>query len=94
VGVWRYLRETNKKVPYHEINFTFTEFIHIIQDACPALTGEEIVFCCLSKLGLPASVVASCMGNVDLHAVNQRRYRIKKKMTEAKREELFVSIFR
>jgi len=65
----------------------------MITDACPALTDEDVVFCCLIKTGLDKMVVSRCIGSPGRQAVNQRKYRIKKKMRETKCENLFEVIF-
>ncbi|MDR1222051.1 MAG: hypothetical protein LBL07_04110, partial [Tannerella sp.] len=49
---------------------------------------------CLVKSGLVNPVIAGyCMGIVNRYAINQRKYRIKMKMKEAEREDLFELIF-
>jgi hypothetical protein len=76
-----------------EIHSAFTKLVQIIRKACPDLTNEDIVFCCLSQFGLDSSAICRCMGNVNTQPVNQRRYRIKKKMKERKCDALFDWIF-
>ena len=76
-----------------DIHHAFTLLIKMITDACPALTDEDAVFCCLIKSGLDKMVVSCCVGSPGRQAVNQRKYRIKKKMREAKCENLFDLIF-
>ncbi len=76
-----------------DIHYVFTRLIKIIKQACPSLTDEDILFCCLAKSGLESSVICRSMGNVGTQATNQRRYRIKKKMREAKCDSLFDLIF-
>ncbi|MDR0230816.1 MAG: hypothetical protein LBI82_01705 [Dysgonamonadaceae bacterium] len=76
-----------------DIHYVFTRLIKTIKQACPSLTGEEVVFCCLAKLGLDNSIICRCMGSVSKQTVNQRKYRIKKKMEETKCDFLFDMIF-
>jgi hypothetical protein len=76
-----------------EIHNAFAKLIQIIQKACPDLTNEDIVFCCLSQLDLDSSALCCCMGIVNKQAVNQRRYRIRKKMKEKECDTLFDRIF-
>ncbi|MDR1197474.1 MAG: hypothetical protein LBK94_00470 [Prevotellaceae bacterium] len=78
----------------NDIHQVFKGLIKIIKDACPKLTQEDVVFCCLVKSGLVNLVTAGyCMGIVNRYAINQRKYRIKMKMKEAEREDLFELIF-
>jgi len=76
-----------------EIHYSFTRLIKTIKDACPDLTEEDIIFCCLSKTDLDASIICRCMGNNCKKSTIQRKYRIKKKMIEAGCETLFEVIF-
>lgn len=76
-----------------DIYFVFTRLIKIIKEACPDLTGEDVLFCCLSRIGLDNSVICSCMGSVSKQSINQRKYRIRKKMKEEECDYLFEMIF-
>ena len=76
-----------------DIHDVFTRLIKTIKLACPSLTSEDVMFCCLAKLGLDNSVVGRCMGSVSKQTINQRKYRIKKKMKEVKCDFLFDMIF-
>ncbi|GHU89121.1 hypothetical protein FACS1894155_05390 [Bacteroidia bacterium] len=76
-----------------DIHSVFIRLIKIIKEACPDLTGEDVMFCCLSRIGLDNSVICRCMGSVSKQTINQRKYRIKKKMREAECDSLFEMIF-
>ena len=76
-----------------EIHDTFRRFIKTIMEACPNLSKEDVIFCCLKKLGLENLIICHCMGKVSIQPENQRKYRIKKKMKEASCEILFDVIF-
>ena len=76
-----------------DVQYTFTLLIKTMKKACPSLTVEDVVFCCLAESGLENTIVAHCMGDVGKQPVNQRKYRIKKKMKEAECEFLFEYIF-
>ena len=67
-----------------DIHYVFTRLIKIITQACPDLTREDIIFCCLMKLGLQSDDIARCMGSFSKQAINQRKYRIRKKIQETK----------
>jgi hypothetical protein len=92
-------KETNRKcfspeeqrLLHQDIHHVFTWFIHTLQTACPPLTPDNILYCCLEKLRLPRSIIGLCMGAVDSIAGKARRYRIKKKMGQCKK--LFEAIF-
>ena len=76
-----------------DIHFVFTRLIKTIKAACPSLTNDDVIFCCLAKSGFDNLTVGRCMGSVGRQSVNQRKYRIKKKMREAKCDSLFKMIF-
>ena len=76
-----------------EVQYDFTLLIKTIKKACPSLTDEDVLFCCLEKSGLDRSFIAHSMGDVNKQPINQRKYRIKKKMEEAKCDFLFELIF-
>jgi hypothetical protein len=76
-----------------DIKISFSKFSEELQIACPRLSPDEIVFCCLAKSGISFPVIGLCFGNIDLHAVKQRKYRIRKKMLQVQCEKLFDSIF-
>ena len=76
-----------------EIQYDFTLLIKTIKKACPSLTAEDVLFCCLTISGLGSSFIAHCMGDVSKQPINQRKYRIKKKMQEAQCGFLFDMIF-
>jgi len=76
-----------------EVRYVFTRLIKTMKEACPSLTAEDITFCCLAKLGLDNLLISHCMGDVNKQPVNQRKYRIKKKMEESNCIFLFELIF-
>ena len=76
-----------------DIHSTFETLIETITLACPDLTKEDIIFCCLSKTDLNSTLISRYMGSMSRKAVNQRRYRVKKKMKEAGCFKLIDFIF-
>jgi len=76
-----------------EIQDVFRRLIRTIKKSCPALTNDDILFCCLKRAGLDNLVAGRCIGSGSLQAINQRKYRIKKKMNESKCDYLFELIF-
>jgi len=89
----KYFDLNEQKQLYSDIFSTYTTLVSTIWVACPYLTIDDIIFCCLTKLGIRNSDICYCMGCVNKQTVNQRKYRIKKKMIEVKREDLFDVIF-
>ena len=76
-----------------DIHHVFELLIKMMKQSCANLTKEDIVFCCLVKLGLDNAVISRCLGSPDKRAANQRKYRIKIKMQEAQCQQLFEIIF-
>ena len=76
-----------------DINYVFDWLIKALKQSCSSLTEEDILFCCLATLGLETRNLGHCMGTASRQAVNQRRYRVKKKMKEANCEYLLDAIF-
>ena len=76
-----------------DIHYVFVRLIRIMKNASPDLTEEDILFCCLKKSGLDNLVIGYSMGIASRQAINQRKYRIKKKMKAAKCDYLFELIF-
>jgi hypothetical protein len=63
-----------------EIQDVFKRLIRIIKKSCPNITDEDILFCCLKRAGFDNLIAGHCIGSVGRQSVNQRKYRIKKKM--------------
>lgn len=76
-----------------ELHSVFTRLIKTIKTNCPNLTNEDIKFCCLTKLGLENLVIGHSLGSISKQSINQRKYRIKKKMNETECDDLFNMIF-
>ena len=89
----KYFNLNEQRQLYSDILSVYTNLINTIWVVCPILTIEDIIFCCLTKLGLSSSEICCCTGSVNKQTINQRKYRIKKKMLEAKREDIFNLIF-
>ena len=83
---------SEQKALYDDIHHVYTRLIRTIKQACSSMTEDDIVFCCLSKLNLDNTSLSHCMGSTSRQAINQRRYRIKKKMKEARCEYLWDMI--
>ncbi len=83
-------REELKKIVRH----AYPDIINELKTRCPLLTEEDIFLCCLSKINLSQISISICTGYTQTNSVRQRKYRIKKKMTEdSNNSELYSSIF-
>ncbi len=89
----KYLTLNEREQLYTDVFFIFQRLVKILQKSCPTLTKEDIVFCCLFKVGVDRSFINCCMGTVSYQAFNQRKYRIRKKMKQTENEDLFRFIF-
>ena len=63
-----------------EIRNTFAEAIQNLQEFCPNLTQDDVLFCILSYLKLSKLTIGICMEGASAPAQNQRKYRIKKQL--------------
>ena len=87
------LNPDERELLSYDIQYVFSSIIRIIKKSCPSLTDEDVMFCCLKKSGLESMVAGRCIGGISRQSVNQRKYRIKKKMKEAVCDYLFDLIF-
>ena len=76
-----------------DINYVFDWLIKALKQSCSSLTEDDILFCCLTTLSLETRNLGHCMGTASRQAVNQRRYRVKKKMKKTSCEYLLRIIF-
>lgn len=65
-----------------EIKNIFTEAIQNLQELCPNLTQEDILYCILSYLKLSNLTIKMCMEVASSSALTQRKYRIKKQLAK------------
>lgn len=87
------LNPEERKQLSSDIHYVFERLIRITGNACPSLTDEDLLFCCLKKTGIESLVAGRCIGSASRQSVNQRKYRIKKKMKEANCDYIFDLIF-
>ena len=76
-----------------DINYAFDGLTKALKQSCSSLTDEDVLFCCLTTLGIETRNLGHCMGSASRQAVNQRRYRVKKKMKKASSGYLLGVIF-
>lgn len=67
---------------YQEINEAFIEAIQELSEQYPNLTRDDLYYCILSYLQLSNNTIKACMKTESQSALNQRRYRIKKQLSE------------
>lgn len=63
---------------YQEINEVFTEAMQEFLDQFPNLTQEDLYYCMLNFLQLSNDTIRTCMRVESQSALTQRKYRIKK----------------
>jgi tetratricopeptide (TPR) repeat protein len=89
------LKFNDRQTMKEEIGICFAEFINRLKTACPSIKEEDIELCCLTKLGLPFTTICLCFGFQDTDPIRQRKYQLKKRMSEEYNQiELFLSIFK
>lgn len=88
------LNQKERNLLHNELFSCFPEFIQAIKTECPSMTEDDLKLCCLSKLGLPLTVICLCFGVIGTDAVRQRKHSLKKKMLEENNcDLLYYSIF-
>ena len=60
----------------------YSAYVSSLQAKCSGLTEDDLFFLCLEQTGLSSLTVALCLGFSDTQAINQRRSRIKRKLSE------------
>ncbi|WP_270312497.1 hypothetical protein [Bacteroides uniformis] len=56
----------------------YIDYIAGIKAQYPKLTDEDLLFLCLDEIGFSSQTISLCFGNIDTHALAQRKYRMKK----------------
>jgi len=87
------LNPNERQQLHKEVQSVFILLIKIMKRACRSLTEKDVLFCCLEKAGLDNFTIGHCMGDVNKQPINQRKYRIKKKMKAVNCDFLFDMIF-
>ncbi len=62
----------------------YSDYITETQRQYPLLTDEDLLCLCLEKAGFSNQTIALCFGNTDTHALAQRKYRMKERMSRSK----------
>lgn len=71
--------QANLKETVWEIHF---DYLSEMKELYPALTDEDLLYLCLDKAGFSNLAISLCFGNINTHALAQRKYRIREKMKE------------
>lgn len=77
----RYIDKSQRPEIIHAVNQLFDGYSYRLHVNFPALTEEDIFYCCLFKLRLSTSVVGLLMG-ISPSSVTKRKQRIKEKMIQ------------
>ena len=75
----RYLEKSQWNEIIHAVNQLFDGYSYRLHANFPALTEEDIFYCCLFKLRLSTSTIGTLMG-ISPSSVTKRKQRIKEKM--------------
>ena len=60
----------------------YADYISPLQQQYSKLTEDDLLFLCLLEADIPALTIALCFGHTDTVALNQRKSRLKIKMSE------------
>lgn len=60
----------------------FQDSISSFKKAHPKLSEDDLLYLCLEKISFEPKTIAICFGYSDLHTLNQKKYRIRKRMME------------
>lgn len=60
----------------------YADYISPLQAQYPQLTKDDLLLLCLQEAGIPSLTIALCFGHTDTMALNQRKSRLKKKMSQ------------
>ena len=77
-----------------EVSAACPDWVGMLRRACPSLSAQEILYCCLAgRLGLSSFCIGRCM-NLSTGAARQCKLRIKKKLGASKEgQKLWKQIF-
>lgn len=64
----------------------YQSYISSLHNEYPRLTEDDQLLFCLQETSLSPLAIAICFGYTDTHALNQKKYRVKKKIIEEKRK--------
>lgn len=60
----------------------YADYISPLQVQYPQLTEDDLLLLCLQEANIPALTIALCFGHTDTVALNQRKSRLRRKMSE------------
>lgn len=64
----------------------YKSYISFLHNEYPRLTEDDQLFLCLQETSLDPLSIAICFGYTDTHPLNQKKYRLKERMSEEKNE--------
>lgn len=77
----RVLTDSEQKMLMETALEIYADYTADLKAQYPKLTNEDLLYLCLDDNDLPLQTIALCFGNIDTHAIVQRKYRLKKRMT-------------
>ena len=77
----RYIEKSYRDEIVHAVNQLFDGYSHRLHNHFPALTEEDIFYCCLFKLRLSTSAIGTLLG-ISPSSVTKRKQRVKEKMIQ------------
>ncbi|MBR6539565.1 MAG: hypothetical protein IKT76_06900 [Bacteroides sp.] len=60
----------------------YADFIAIQKSEYPKLTDEDLLYLALCEVGYDTQTIAHCFGFTNTHPINQRKFRLKERMTK------------
>jgi len=72
---------TEQEILRKQVFEIYSEYIDYLHTQYPKMTEDDLLFSCLETAGLNTFTIALCFGNSNKQIVNQRRYRLKSRMT-------------
>lgn len=75
------MSDTERKKLKETIFGVYADFILEMQEQYPKLVDDDLLFLCLEDAKVELQTIALCFGYCDTHAISQRKYRIKDKMS-------------
>jgi hypothetical protein len=59
----------------------YVDYISSLKNRHPRLTDDDLLLLCLQKMDFPSLTIALCFGYSDTSTINQRKSRLKAKMS-------------
>ena len=60
----------------------YADFIASLKAEYPKLTDDDLLYLALCEVGYDTQTIALCFGYTNTHPINQRKFRLKERMTK------------